>query len=139
ALCVLESASARPEASAKDGGTLTVGVTIGEPNSLDPTFDRTVSANEVLKPLCEQLYDYDAKQQIVPQLAAALPAVPKDKLTYTIPLRKGIVFDDGTPFDAQAVVATLQRNLTLPGSFRAGDLAPIDTVSAAGPYTVSTN
>ena len=56
------------------------------------------------------------KARIVPQLAAALPVISKDKLTYTIPLRQGIQFNDGTPFNAQAVVTTLQRMITLPGS-----------------------
>ena len=53
---------------------------------------------------CEKLYDLDAKAQIVPQLASALPTISKDKLTVTIPLRKGIKFNDGTPFNADAVV-----------------------------------
>ena len=49
---------------------------------------------------CEKLYDLNAKAQIVPQLATALPTISKDKLTVTIPLRKGIKFNDGTPFNA---------------------------------------
>jgi peptide/nickel transport system substrate-binding protein len=72
----------------------------------------------------------------VPQLAAALPVVSKNKLTYAIALRKGIVFNDGTPFNAQAVVTTIQRDLTLPGSSRASDLSPIDSVTATGDSTV---
>ena len=43
-------------------------------------------------------------------------SISKDKLTYTIPLRQGIEFNDGTPFNAQAVVTTLQRMISLPGS-----------------------
>ena len=62
---------------------------------------------------CEKLYDLNAKAQIVPQLAAALPTISKDKLTVTIPLRKGIKFNDGTPFNAAAVVKTLERDQTL--------------------------
>jgi peptide/nickel transport system substrate-binding protein len=46
------------------------------------------------------------------------------------------VFNDGTPFNAQAVVTTLQRDLTLPGSSRASDLSPIDTVTATEGSTV---
>ena len=66
--------------------------------------------------MCQQLYDYDAKLQLVPVLAAALPVLSKDKLSYTIQLRKGIQFNDGTPFNAQAVVTTVQRFMTYPGS-----------------------
>ena len=53
-----------------------------------------------LSDFCEKLYDLNAKAQIVPQLASALPTLSKDKLTVTIPLRKGIRFNDGTPFNA---------------------------------------
>ena len=54
------------------GGTLVVGIS-GFPDTLDPTLSRTLQANEVYKSFCEQLYDYDARSRIVPQLAAALP------------------------------------------------------------------
>ena len=86
--------------------------------------------------MCQQLYDYDAKLQLVPVLAAALPVLSKDKLSYTIQLRKGIQFNDGTPFNAQAVVTTVQRYMTYPGSSRASDYAGVDSVTASGPYTV---
>ena len=39
--------------------------------------------------MCEKLYDLDSKLNIVPQLAAALPQISKDKLTYTIKVRSG--------------------------------------------------
>ena len=32
-----------------------------------------------------------------------------------IPLRHGVRFNDGTPFTAQAVVTTIERDLTIPG------------------------
>src|SRR5262249_48927826 len=86
--------------------------------------------------ICESLYTLDAKLDIVPWLAAALPVISQDRLTYTIPLRKGIVFNDGTPFDAAAVVTTVQRDMTLPGSPQAANLPAIDTVPASGPLTV---
>jgi len=54
----------------------------------------------------------------------------------TIPLRKGIKFNDGTPFNADAVVKTIQRDQTLKGSARASEISPVDTVAAQGQYTV---
>jgi peptide/nickel transport system substrate-binding protein len=122
--------------SAKEGGTLTVGLTAGEPDALDPTLARTFSGREVFLTFCEKLYDLNAKAQIVPQLASALPTISKDKLTVTIPLRRGIKFNDGTPFNADAVVKTLQRHQSLKGSARASELAPVDSVTAAGAYRV---
>ena len=56
--------------------------------------------------MCQRLYELDAKQQLAPVLAAALPVLSKDKLSYTIQLRQGIQFNDGTPFNAQAVVTS---------------------------------
>ena len=72
------------------------------------------------------------RSRIVPQLAAALPAISKDKLTYTIPLRQGIKFNDGTPLNAQAVVTSLQRMISLPGSSRASDLSSVDAITPPG-------
>ena len=51
-------------------------------------------------------------------LAEAMPTVSRDGLTYTIKLRQGVLFNDGTPFNADAVVATDRRFMT-PGSSRA--------------------
>ncbi len=132
-LAVAASASARP---AKEGGTLVIGLTAGEPDVLDPSLARTFSGREVFLTFCEKLYDLNAKAQIVPQLAAALPTISKDKLTVTIPLRKGIRFNDGTPFNADAVVKTLQRDQTLKGSTRASEISPVSDVAASGAYKV---
>ena len=128
-------AGARPHSDAA-GSTLTVGLTAGEPDALDPTLARTFSGREVFLTFCEKLYDLNAKAQIVPQLASALPTISKDKLTMTIPLRKGIEFNDGTPFNADAVVASLQRDQTLPGSARASEISPVTSVTAKGQYSV---
>src|SRR6185437_10818740 len=75
-------ASAKQATKFKPGGTLVVAMTNGEPD------------------------DLDAHTNIVPQLAAALPKVSSNKLTVTIPLRHGIKFNDGTAFNANAVVKT---------------------------------
>ncbi|MDX6485684.1 MAG: peptide/nickel transport system substrate-binding protein [Gaiellaceae bacterium] len=116
----------------KEGGTVVVGLTAGEPDALDPTLARTFSGREVFLTFCEKLYDLNTKAQIVPQLASALPTISKDKLTVTIPLRTGIKFNDNTPFNAEAVVKTLQRDQTLKGSARASEISPIDSVTASG-------
>jgi peptide/nickel transport system substrate-binding protein len=139
ALTLAAAATAGPShyaAPAKEGGTITVGLTAGEPDALDPTLARTFSGREVFLTFCEKLYDLNSKAQIVPQLASALPTISKDKLTVTIPLRKGIKFNDGTPFNADAVVKSIQRDQTLKGSARASEISPVDSVTAQGQYTV---
>jgi peptide/nickel transport system substrate-binding protein len=116
----------------KEGGTLVVGLTAGEPDALDPTLARTFSGREVFLTFCEKLYDLNAKAQIVPQLASALPTISKDKLSVTIPLRTGIKFNDGTAFNAAAVVKTIQRDQTMTGSARASEISPVASVDASG-------
>ncbi len=122
-------------AGIKDGGTLTIGLA-EEPDVLDPTLARTFVGRIVFLSMCEKLYDLDKNLNIVPQLAAALPQVSADKLTYTIKLRTGVKFNDGTAMDAAAVKESLDRHLTLKGSVRASEISPIKTVATSGTNTV---
>jgi peptide/nickel transport system substrate-binding protein len=118
----------------RNGGTLSIGLA-EEPDALDPTIARTFVGRIVFQAMCEKLYDLDSHLNIVPQLAAALPQVSKDKLTYTIKLRKGIKFNDGTAFNAAAVKTTIDRYLTFKGSVRASEISPIKSVDAPNATT----
>ena len=130
------AAGAGGKASAlRNGGTLVIGLA-EDPDALDPTTARTFVGRIVFAHMCEKLYDLNAKLQIVPQLAAALPQVSSDKLTYTIRIRSGIKFNDGTPLNAQAVKTSIDRHRTLRGSTRASELSPVDSVTVTGPLTV---
>jgi peptide/nickel transport system substrate-binding protein len=129
-------ASADKAAKFKAGGTFVVGMTLGEPDALDPTVARTFSGREVFLTTCEKLYDLNKKTQIVPQLASGLPSISKNKLTVTIPLRHGIKFNDGTAFNANAVVKTMKRYQTFKGSVRASEISAVKSVTAKGQYTV---
>ena len=135
-LVVALAASAGAQSQGRYGGTLVVGLSIGEPDALDPTTARTLSAKEIFNAICRGLYRVDADQQYVPDLATSMPVISKDKLTYTVTLRKGVLFNDGTPFDAPAVVTSFQRHMTLPGSRWTSNLSYLDSVTASGPYTV---
>lgn len=129
------AAGAGAKAPAKNGGTLTVGLA-EDPDALDPTLARTFVGRMVFTTFCEKLYDINKSLQIVPQLAAKLPKVSADKKTVTITLRKGIKFNDGTAFNAQAVKAVIERHKTLARSARASELTPVDSVDAVGASTV---
>jgi peptide/nickel transport system substrate-binding protein len=121
--------------STKAGGTLVVALS-DEPDPLDPTTARTLVGRAVFTSICEKLYDIDAKLDIVPELAAALPQISADGKTVTIKLRSGVKFADGTAMDAAAVKTSLDRDLTLPTSARKSDLASVAKVSVADPSTV---
>jgi peptide/nickel transport system substrate-binding protein len=126
--------SAAPPAL-KNGGTLTIALD-SDPDALDPTLARTFVGRMVFLDMCEKLYDLNANLEIVPQLAAALPTFSADKKTVTIKLRKGIQFNDGTPFDATAVKKSLERDKTLPRSARASELSPVTSIDAPNATTV---
>jgi peptide/nickel transport system substrate-binding protein len=135
AAAVAAARTTRSAADIRNGGTLTIGLA-EEPDALDPTLARTFVGRIVFLAMCEKLYDLDSHLNIVPQLATALPQVSKDKLTYTIKLRTGVKFNDGTAFNAAAVKTTLERDLTLKGSVRASEISPINTVDAPNATTV---
>ena len=113
----------------KDGGTLTMALS-AEPDQLDPALSRSLYSRYVFHAMCQKLYDVDEKATIVPQLATGLPTTSSDGLTVTIPVRDGAKFADGTPFNAAAVKASLERELTLEASARKSELGPITKVEA---------
>jgi peptide/nickel transport system substrate-binding protein len=112
----------------------------GDPGSLDPTVGSGGATRAVINAICLRLYEYavnHGKPELAePVLAAAPPAVSADKLTYTIQLRRGIMFNDGTRLNAQAVITTYQRYVSYPGSLWASDFTNVGSVTAIGPYTV---
>jgi peptide/nickel transport system substrate-binding protein len=120
----------------KAGGKLVMALS-AEPDQLDPTLSRSLYSRYVFSAMCEKLYDVNAQAQIVPQLATALPKVTDGGKTFTIPLRGGVKFADGTPFNAAAVKATFERNLNLSGSGRKSELGPITSVDATDAKTVT--
>ena len=114
--------------------TLRVGLA-EDPDVLDPTLARTYVGRIVFASLCDKLFDIDEKLNIVPQLALSHETSP-DGRTVTIKLRPNVTFHDGEPMDAEAVKFSIERHLTLPGSFRRPELAEIDAVEAVDPLTV---
>src|ERR1700753_3033946 len=89
------------------GGTIVVALA-DDPGTIDPTLANTLASRVVFTSFCEKLYDVNNSLQPTPQLATALPKTSSDGLTVTIPVRSGVKFNDGTPFNAQAVVTSLQ-------------------------------
>jgi peptide/nickel transport system substrate-binding protein len=121
--------------TASGPGTLTFALS-EDPDELDPTISSTFVSRMVFAQMCEKLYDVDNRLHLVPQLASSLPRVSQDGRTVTIPLRRGVRFNDGTPFDAAAVKTSLDRHRTLKESSRAGELAPVAGVDVVDPLTV---
>jgi peptide/nickel transport system substrate-binding protein len=118
-----------------DGGDLVMALS-AEPDVLDPTTSSSLYTRYVMETMCEKLYDIDAAGEIVPMLATELPEVSEDGLTVTFPLKEGVQFADGTPFDAEAVKTSLERHLTKEDSSRRSELGPIAEVTAVDEHTV---
>jgi peptide/nickel transport system substrate-binding protein len=117
------------------GGTLTVALA-EDPDRLDPTLARTFVGRIVFASMCEKLYDINQRLQIVPQLAARLPQFSRNGRSVTIRLRTGVRFNDGTPFNAQAVKISLDRHRTLTGSARASELSQVTGVAVVNARTI---
>lgn len=101
--------SSNPNVASGDEGRITVGTT-QKPRTLDPADAYELRSIALIRNLSDRLYTYDpGSTQVKPQLATALPTVSADGLTYTIALRQGVVFHDGTPFNAAAMAFSLQR------------------------------
>jgi peptide/nickel transport system substrate-binding protein len=122
----------------RQGGEVTVALA-EEPDALDPSIAGTFVGRIVFANMCEKLYDTDSDLQVVPQLAAAMPEISGDGLTVTIPLRRGLRFNDGTPFNAAAVKASIERHKSIAGSSRTAELASVESVDVADQYTVRLN
>ena len=114
--------------------TLTVGLD-SDVVKLDPALSAAAIERQVLYQVFDRLVDVDDTLKVVPSVARSWKISP-DGLTYTLTLRSGIKFHDGTPLDAAAVKYSLERNMTLDGSSRKNELAAIKSVTAVNPTTV---
>jgi peptide/nickel transport system substrate-binding protein len=129
------AAAVKPPAI-QNGGAVVVGMLNAPPGSLDPDLGGGRANADIGPALCETLYTVAPDGATVPDLAAGPATISKDKLTITIPLRNGILFNDGTPFTATAVAGQFERDITLPGSGRTTVLGQVTSATAAGPSTV---
>jgi len=102
---------------------------------LDPAQSRTFVGRIVYTSLCDKLVDLDNNLSVIPQLATAW-AWGDNGGTLTMDLRKGAVFHDGTPFNAEAAVYNIDRYMTLPESRRKSELASVAKVEATGEYQI---
>ncbi len=113
---------------------LTVAI-VGEPDTLDPMVSTKDVVSIVTQHFIETLYTFDASWDVAPLLATTLPKISADGTLYTIELRQGITFHDGSTMDSADVVASLNRWLTV--ATRGKSVASkIVSVTATGPYTI---
>jgi len=126
--------SAALTAAVSAQSTLRIGLA-EDPDILDPTLARTYVGRIVFASLCDKLFDIDENVKVVPQLATGFE-VSGDGKEVLIKLRAGVLFHDGEKFDAAAAKFSIERHLTMQGSFRRGDISPIDKVEVVDPLTI---
>lgn len=88
-----------------DGGTYTEGM-IGNFTNLNPLFGAGVLDDSASRLIFNGLFRYDSNGEFVPDLAKELK-VAEDRKTYTITLRSGVTWHDGTQFTAEDVAYTV--------------------------------
>ncbi len=106
-----------------------------EPDALDPTISRAYTGRLVFAALCDKLFDVTPDLKIVPQLATGYEWA-QDRRSIVIKLRPGVRFQDGEPFNAEAVRFNIERHLNTPGSFRKSEIGEIKSVDVLNDLTV---
>ncbi|HKU10856.1 MAG TPA: ABC transporter substrate-binding protein [Sinomonas sp.] len=103
------SAAAAP----KKGGTLNVALS-SVPPTIDPYATSLQAAWTTARNVCEPLFDVSTEFEVKPVLVQSYQY--DGKLTYTLKLRQGVSFQDGEPFTANDVIASLNRYFLTPGN-----------------------
>jgi len=122
-----------PAFAAPSDNTLRIGLR-EDTDVLDPTLSGTYVGRIIFAGMCDKLFDYDPKLNIVPQLATGYDY--KDPTHLILHLRSGVLFQDGEKFDAAAVKYSLERDLTMPRSLRKGQINSIQSINIIDPLTV---
>ncbi|MFF6773100.1 ABC transporter substrate-binding protein [Streptomyces sp. NPDC012637] len=100
-------------ASARKGGTLRLASGV-DADSWDPARSYYGWVWNMQRLYSRTLLTYDTKPgkqglELVPDLAEARPEVSPDGRTYTVRLRTGVTFEDGTPITSQDVKYAIER------------------------------
>jgi peptide/nickel transport system substrate-binding protein len=122
---------------AADKGTLVVGVS-SDIHLLDPAVSSDNYDWRQIYPSYDRLVKYkvikgEGSTEVEP-MAAESWSVSPDGLLWTIKIRKGITFDDGTPLDSKAVKFSFERVLKI-GKGPADNIGAIKSVDVVDDYT----
>jgi peptide/nickel transport system substrate-binding protein len=133
--CGTTTGSGTPNAPVR-GGTLNVGLN-SDVVTLDPLKSTALVDREVMLNLYDTLVRVDAQNTVQPDLATSWANPTPTQLVFT--LRSDVKFQDGTPFNADAVVFNINRILKAAASPRKSELASVKSVEAVDPTHVQFN
>ena len=142
AIAAIGLLTAAPASAQGDPNVLLVGQ-IAEPKSLDPQAVTATNDFRILVNLYDGLVRFKKGTLEVEPALATDWTISEDGTTYTFNLREGVTFQDGTPFNADAVKFTFERMLNEDHPYH--DTGPfplafffssVDTVTAIDESTV---
>lgn len=145
ALAVVLAACGGGSGGGSDGGggggeesNLIVGTT-DSVDTVDPAKCYSYYCSTILDNVGETLVSYQSgSTELAPQLARKLPETSDDGKTYTIPLRKGVTFHDGSKMTAKDVKHSLLRAVRMHHPEGAGFLlSGIKKIDTPDKYTVA--
>ncbi|MBI4375622.1 MAG: ABC transporter substrate-binding protein [Elusimicrobia bacterium] len=91
-------------------------VTISGADSLDPAWSYDTASHNLILNIYEPLFFFDGEstEKLVPLIAAKVPSkenglISADGKRYTIPIRQGVKFHDGSPLTAEDVRYSIMR------------------------------
>ncbi|WP_334141464.1 ABC transporter substrate-binding protein [Rhabdothermincola sp.] len=120
------------EGTPRAGGRLIVGID-AESNGWDPARSNfALAGSMVASSIYDTLLAFDENRQLVPNLAESVTP-NEDGTVWTIRIRDGVVFHDGTPFDAAAVKQNIDARLASP--IASQSLQPIREVVVIDDHT----
>jgi peptide/nickel transport system substrate-binding protein len=115
-------------------GSLSLGISTS-PSQWDPHKGRSMTVDyQYMGPIYDRLLFLKGDLSVGPMLASSYQLSP-DKLALTLKLRTDVKFHDGTPFNADAVVANLLYAKTLTGYPSQNLLKIVKDVVAVDPST----
>ena len=106
---------------------------LGDFGTLDPGQLNAEVDSEIAQNIFNGLVKFDNNLNIVPDIAASMPTISADGLTYTFTLRKDVTFSNGDKVTSKDVLYSWNRAAAMQGGY-AGNLSAI-----AGYSTVAKN
>lgn len=132
---VLAASLLAPAAAAAPAGTLVVCDDVTDPMTLDPHREFSEKNHTLLQQVFEGLVRFGPDGAIEPALATSWSRV--DERTVRFSLRRGVVFHNGEPFDAESVRFSIERYLDPATGFPAlGFISTIERAAVVDPWTV---
>ncbi len=104
--------------------------------TLDPAVSDAETDQEIQQNMFDGLVKFDNNLAVVPDIAASMPTVAADGLTYTFKLRTDVTFSNGDKVTSKDVLYSWNRSAAMQGAY-ATNLSAIDGYDKVSKNTAS--